>query len=565
MPALLIDAQGAGSVGRAVVEWIPAGLRRVAGILENFEIEYDVLLVEDFLQNPGVVKDYNVVLITGMSSDFELIKAAGEKVREAGKPLVIGGPAAFEPQEVLNRAKADIAIIGEGEVSFSKLLSNGLTDGCIPEADVLEDIEGVAFKNTTGLVQVNKPTRYLSKTELSSFFPSVKVIKSYPFHSEIMVVMEILRGCSNFHKPKVYHEKACSASCALCESEDLVERLSCPMGTPAGCGFCSVGGLYGPPRSREQETILKELKGLIDQGATKITILDPDPLDFKREELVAPAPLTDPEKPLPNYLELEKLGDMIWNLLEVANEDVVVTVRDVKATLVTDRSVKVLKKYFPRSVFGIGCESGSKDHSIKLGRPYEPGKVLKAAMTFHRQGIRPKINMIAGLPWQDEKTTQETLELMNKLEPYVSHFDFTRFESLPMSGFDDQSSDTGPLTDENSRALLERSNKLQKRLFERFIGERLKVVVGKYPQHRQVEGGGRDRVPRRGFRKMAGLVGYPIFDRRQLSLYATVVRISHGASAAMKTGDIVGVQINGVSKLGFRLVLEGSVIDQISS
>jgi radical SAM superfamily enzyme YgiQ (UPF0313 family) len=561
MQALLIDAQGAGSVGRAVVEWIPAGLRSVAGILEDFEIEYDVALVEDFLRNPGEVNDYNLVLITGMSSDFELIKEAGVKVSEAGKPLVIGGPVAFEPQMVLTNAMADIAIMGEGEVSFSKLLSKGLNDGRIPEADVLEGLEGVAFRNSTGLVQANQPRRYLSKKELSGFFPSVNIIKRYPFHTQIMVVMEILRGCSNFHKPKVYHERTCTSSCERCESEDLTERLSCPIGTPAGCGFCSVGGLYGPPRSREQETILRELKGLIDRGATKITILDPDPLDYKREELVAPEPLTDPEQPLPNYKELAKLGDMIWDLSEVANEDVIVTVRDVKATLVTDGSVEILKKYFPRSVFGIGCESGSKDHSIKLGRPYEPSKVLMAAKIFNEHGIKPKINMIAGLPWQNEQTTRETLDLMDKLEPYISHFDFTRFESLPMSGFDDQPSDTGPLADENSKALLKRSNKLQRRLFEKFIGERLKVVVGRYPQQRQAGEGGRDRTPRRGFRKLAGLVGYPIFDWRQLSLYATVVRINDGAEVDMKTGDIATVQITGVNQLGFRLVLEGSVID----
>lgn len=565
MRALLIDAQGAGSVGRAVVEWIPAGLRAVAGILEDRGIEYGLALAEEFLKNPGALTDYDAAMITGMSSDIEMIRMAGERISGAGKPFVVGGPVTFDPRSVITNAKADIAIIGEGEKSFSGLLDEGLKDGAIPEEESLKRIEGIAFKDKGGRVNVKAPSRYLTKAELSRFFPSVEIIKSYPFHEEIMVVMEILRGCSNFHKPKVYHGKTCSPSCKRCESDDLVERLSCPLGTPGGCGFCSVGGLYGPPRSREQEVIIKEMKGLIENGATKITILDPDPLDYKREELVAPMPLTNPERPMPNYEELERLGEMMWGIPEVSSEEVVVTVRDVKATLVTDRSVEILKRYFPRSVFGIGCETGSKEHSSKLGRPYEPEKVLSAAKVFHKHGIKPKINMIVGLPWQDEETARETLELMNRLEPYVSHFDFTRFESLPMSGFDDHPSDTGPLVDENSRLLLERSNAIQKGLFERFIGERLKVVVGRYSEEKRLQGRGRERTPRRGFRKLAGIVGYPIFDKRQLSLYATVVRIRDGTGGAVDTGDIAMVEIDGVSQVGFRLVLEGTIIEQFSS
>jgi radical SAM superfamily enzyme YgiQ (UPF0313 family) len=234
----------------------------------------------------------------------------------------------------------------------------------------------------------------------------------------------------------------------------------------------------------------------------------------------------------------------------------------VKATLVNNRSVELLKKYFPRSVFGIGCESGSVEHSRKLGRPYEPRKVLEAVKIFSQMGIKPKINMIAGLPWQDEKTTEETLDFMNQVEPFISHFDFTRFESLPMSGLDDFPSDSGPLRDENSRRLLERSNSIQRRLYERFIGEKLRVVVGKYPMGKEGSVGGSEKTPRRGFRKLAGLVGYPIFDKRQLSLYATVVRIKTEGKENPVTGTVGTVKVTGVSKLGFRQVLDGVLIDR---
>jgi len=564
MRALLIDAQGAGSVGRAVLEWIPAGLRAIAGILESFNCEYELLSAESFLRRPELARDCDIAFASAMSSDFEAVRWVGERLSELSMPFILGGPVTFEPERAVLEAKAEIAVIGEGESACTKLMELGLKDGVVPESAALEHVEGIAYRDGSGKARVSRGSRYLSKEELNRFFPSVELIERYPFHRDVMVVMEILRGCSNFHKPKVYHSRECDPGCGRCESPDLTLRLTCPLGTPGGCGFCSVGGLYGPPRSKDQTRVLKELKGLIDHGATKIAILDPDPLDYKREELVAPMPLTDPAKPMPNYEEIEKLGEMMWALPEVADEEVVVTVRDVKATLVTDRSVELLKRYFPRSVFGIGCETGSRWHSIRLGRPYGPEEVVRAVKVFHRHGVKPKINMIAGLPWQSEETTRETLEFMDAVEPYISHFDFTRFESLPMSGLDDHPSDTGPVRDENTRRLLQRSNALQRRLLQRFVGERMKVVVGRYPVIKQEGGHGPERAPRRGFRSLAGLVGYPIFDRRQLSLYATIIRI-HGGDSSLRTGDVAIVEVTGVSQLGFRLVLEGSLTEQTSS
>lgn len=556
-------------MGRALAEWIPASVRVMSGILEDQNVDFDVVLVEEFLKGPQRYREYDTFLATGMSSDMEMIKKAGNLINDWGNIFIIGGPITFDPTSVFEEIKPDVAIIGEGEKTFLKLLELGLGDGELPDEETLSNLDGLSFKTKDGETRSNFPKRFLSKEELSQFFPSTDVIHYYPFYEDILVVLEILRGCSNFHKPKRYHGKACIEGCEKCESDDLSERLICPQGIPSGCGFCSVSGLYGPPRSREQEVIVKEIKGLIDRGATKITILDPDPLDYKREELVAPMPLTNPSFPEPNYEEIEKLGGMIWSIPEVADGYVTITVRDVKATLVTDRSAELLKRYFPRSIFGIGCESGSESHCIQLGRPFPPREVLKAARIMNKHGIKPKVNFIAGLPWQTWETTAETLRFMDKLEPYVLYFDLTRFESLPKSAFDDMPSDTGPLRDENSKALVSRANSVEKRLYEGFVGERWKVVVGIYdhPKARtpgekalgEGKGSRKGIKPKRGFRKLLGVVGYPIFQKEQLSLFATVVKISNPGEG-LKSGDVKMVEITGVSEAGFRVVLEGRIV-----
>ncbi|RMF89199.1 MAG: hypothetical protein D6733_06765, partial [Methanobacteriota archaeon] len=168
MRALLIDAQGAGVDGRAFVEWIPAGLRAVAGILEARGIEYDIIFVERFLEDPGVLKGYDVVMATGMSSDFEMIRAAGRRVKEAGRPFLVGGPVTFDPEAVVREAGADIAVIGEGERSFAFLLDAGLKDGVLPDTGVLREVDGIAYPGGEGVV-ARMPAGYLSKEELERF------------------------------------------------------------------------------------------------------------------------------------------------------------------------------------------------------------------------------------------------------------------------------------------------------------------------------------------------------------------------------------------------------------
>lgn len=560
MNILLLDAQGAGSSGRAIVEWIPAGLRNIGGILEQKKTDYDLAVVEEFIKNPEKYRDYKAFFISAMSSDLPIVKQATDIIKTMKKPLILGGPITFDIDCVFDRLNINVAVIGEGERAVIKLLESGLNDGEIPVKEELSQIKGIAYRNHDGGIKVNPQDDYLTKDELNSIHPSTSIVTYYPYYNYVGVALEILRGCSNFHRAKDYHGKNCPPECNNCTSEDLKKRLKCPIGVPAGCGFCSVGGLYGPPRSREQDAIIEEMKELIEKGVTKISFLVPDPLDYKREELVAPAPLTDPVKPEPNYEELEKLCTKIWDIDEVAQGNVMVTMRDVKATLVTERTAGLLKKYFSSSIIGLGCESGSEEHCNKLGRGYSPREVERATTVLNNHGILPKINLIVGLPGQDEKTVEKTLALMERLEDTVLYFDAARFESLPATAFEDCPSDFGPIKDENIKRLFNKVNSIHERHIKEHIGERWRVLIGVYDNgvktHAQADVG---KGPRRKFRQLAGVVGYPISQTKDLSLMATVVRIIE-PPPGLKTGELKNVEIEGYSQMGFRVIPEGKIV-----
>jgi radical SAM superfamily enzyme YgiQ (UPF0313 family) len=559
MQALLIDAQGAGSVGRAVVEWIPAGLRSVAGVFEQEKVDYEFAIIEEFLKNKKKFKDYKSYFISAMSSDLPAVRAASKLIKDSERNLILGGPVTFDKNSLLD-LQADIAVIGEGERSISRLIEAGLKDGELPNRKDLSNIRGIAYRKN-GAVEINPKDQLLSKEELNSFNPSTSVVAKYPLYEYAGIAVEILRGCSNFHRAKDYHGRRCPPRCNNCRSEDLEARLKCPVDVPAGCGFCSVGGLYGPPRSREQELILEEIRRLIEIGVKKISFIVPDPLDYKREELVAPVPLTDPAKPEPNYEELDKLCSSIWDLDEVARGDVMVTIRDVKATLVTERSAELLKKYFSSSIIGLGCESGSEEHCNKLGRGYSPREVEKAVKILNSKGILPKINLIVGLPGQDEETVKETLKFMKRIENKVLYFDAARFESLPATAFENCPSDWGPIKDDKVKKIFEKVNAVHERHIQGLLGERWKVLIGVYKGDIvKEEKKDYQRGPKRKFRKLARVVGYPLSAARDLSLMATVVRITN-PSPELKTGDLKEVEITGYSLQGFRVIPDGKIIE----
>ena len=59
--------------------------------------------------------------------------------------IILGGPeVSFNPEDVLKTCSADACIIGEGEVTFSELIKNGLD---------FKNTDGVVFKEGDGIIK----------------------------------------------------------------------------------------------------------------------------------------------------------------------------------------------------------------------------------------------------------------------------------------------------------------------------------------------------------------------------------------------------------------------------
>nr|MBC8463164.1 cobalamin B12-binding domain-containing protein [Candidatus Bathyarchaeota archaeon] len=268
---------------------IGAGPRTVAGVLEKHGMEPTIIPVEKFLRGKKENQSFDVILISGMTPDIPAMGKTIRKWRKGNKgSVIIGGPSSSEPERVLKRTGADIAIIGEGEKTLSELIELGALQGSM---EGLNEVLGISHRNKKR-VTINPMRPVQSREVFKEYQASTDTILGYELYKSARVYVEALRGCSNYNRARIGPIGENCTFCEQCTESGLTERYDCPVGIPPGCGYCSVPSLYGPPKSRPVELIIGEVRRLLELGVHRIVLSAPGFLDYGRELLVEPEPLT---------------------------------------------------------------------------------------------------------------------------------------------------------------------------------------------------------------------------------------------------------------------------------
>jgi radical SAM superfamily enzyme YgiQ (UPF0313 family) len=473
MSIAVIDCLAHGSKGRrlSTLDVIGVGPRLIAGILDYLGVKYEYFVGSDVFRDPDVLRDFNVLLVSGMSTD---LTSMTKLIRLWGRDgvAIAGGPACVEYERLL-RGGYDVVVWGEAEDKIPQVVKEVLTYG-----KLVSDVPGV-FRVVDGKVFGELPCKYLSPELLWRYTPSVKVVRRYRGWWAARVYVEVVRGCSNFYRPtiKLVSGVVCSG-CGLCRSGDLELRVNCPLGIPPGCGYCSVPHLYGPARSRPVSLVLSEVKELVKLGVSRVVLSAPDFLDYGRDWLVTPKPLTDPREPKPNLVALEELLSKLFEISEIASGEVYVTIENIKPNLI-DRSVaELLSKYLRGTSVGIGLETGDNRLHKALGRPSTVGEVVKAVELLHEYGLKPHIYLIHGLPLEDDLAIRNTIKVVRKLSKFnIEKFTLYRFTPIKYTAFEGFPKPKPAVKSRTTRKLYDVVKELNIKLKERLIGNVVKAVV----------------------------------------------------------------------------------------
>jgi radical SAM superfamily enzyme YgiQ (UPF0313 family) len=534
MEILVIDALGAGKNGRvATIDAIGTGPRSVVGIFERHGMQPHIATATQVFAD-SLLGRADLLLISAMSVDLPSARRLVRLWRRLNRrgPVLVGGPLTSDPYDAIVRLGASVAVIGEGEKTLEELIGLGLTEGKLPDGEDLGKVAGIAFSEK-GLLEVSRLRPIMPREEYDSFKPSTRAIVDYPLYFASRVYVEVLRGCSNYYRARIpLSDEARCIGCDRCVGGTLEERYDCPVSIPPGCGYCSVPSLFGPTRSRSTEKIVQESSELLGRGVRRIVLSAPDFLDYGRDLPVEPAPLTDPRSPPPNYEAIETLLSKMTEIPEVAGGDAAVMVENVKANLVTETAAEILGTYLPGSSINIGCETGSTTHSALLGRPSTPEESLRAVELLTRNGLKPYVYFIHGLPGQSAETAGDTVRIIGEsVRRGAERIILYRFQPLPMSAFSDVPQPPPAEKDELSWMIREAAREANLRLKKKIVGSRLRVVLAStYDRDRRF------------------IVGYPL---------------QHGPVVLLRgSHDLVGRVVNVVvvRVLSDRLV-EGSLIE----
>ncbi|MEM4826612.1 MAG: cobalamin-dependent protein, partial [Desulfurococcaceae archaeon] len=201
---------------------VGAGPRHIAGIAEKHG-EVLFFPYEKAVEKLNIVRKFDVVMISAMSSDYVAVKRFVSSLRRSSfeGAVVVGGPISFEYAKLLQEIEVDYVVIGEGEIPTDKLLEelakNSLNISHVPS---------IAYR-VNGHFKVTSSHIYTPKDILAKITPWTAVDRAFEHPQVYRFYVEVVRGCSNFCRPMLKVNELNCIECYRCRSPNLIDRLNC--------------------------------------------------------------------------------------------------------------------------------------------------------------------------------------------------------------------------------------------------------------------------------------------------------------------------------------------------
>jgi ribosomal protein S12 methylthiotransferase len=243
----------------------------------------------------------------------------------------------------------------------------------------------------------------------------------------------------------------------------FIAYLKTAEGCSNACTFCTVPKIRGPYRSRKIRSVLKEAKGLADQGVQELILIAQDTTGYGRDLRDG----TDLEKLLRN---LVKVAGLRWirilysypradhftdGFLElIAQEEKICPYLDLPLQHIDD---EILRRMGRRS-------KGAEIRSL-----------LKRIRTF-LPGVSLRSSLIVGFPGEKESQFKELLDFVEEAQfDHLGAFKYSREEGTPASKL--PHSIPEGMKEERLRALMEIQKKISLKKYKKMVGQKRVVLV----------------------------------------------------------------------------------------
>ena len=387
---------------------LPVGLASVMTYFDErgyeFELldidinDYDDEYVEKFIKN----NKFDFILFGTIVTHYKWIKwlvSTIKKYQPHTRVIVGNSVSSSIPELFLQKTKADVVVIGEGEISAYEAIE------AIRLKKSLKVVNGIAFRNNDGKIVINE----LRKAGDINDFP---IINWDFFDVERYLAMP---------SAKADHEK------------DVTRAM--PIITARGCAFkctfCHFVFWNDPYRNRTPNSVIGEIKQLIEKyHATHIDFWDD--LSFASAHQVEKMS----DAILESGLKFKWMASVRVDLFSRGN-------------LSGDGALKVAKKMKQSGCYDVGfaLESGNQEILEMMNKKIEVDAFLETVNIFKQVGITVNTSVVFGYPTETKQTIGETFDQCLKAGVYPS---IGFLLPLPATGMYDYAKQKGLIVDEDA-------------------------------------------------------------------------------------------------------------------
>lgn len=358
----------------------PVGLGYIASSIYRKGYDLEILDIDTYRYSDEELeailkeKDFDVVGFGCIVTGYKIVKDLCDKIRSINKNaiIIVGNSVATSiPQILLTKTNADIAVMGEGDITIVEILE------CLNNGGPLESVDGICFKKN-GNVIANKPRK------------PIEDLDTIPFPEWDLFEMELYLQGSKIWIAEPY-------------PMPKEEIRSFPVNTARGCifkcTFCYHVFRDNKYRFRSPANILKEIMALKMRYKINYVNLWDELSFFSKKQAEA----------LIDEMIKEDLG-IFWTA--TCRSDL----------FKNEEDISLAKRFKKAGCVGLGYSLESANASIlkSMNKLLKMEDFLTQKRILDKAGIITWTSLVLGYPEETEDTINETMEFCYKNDIYPS-------------------------------------------------------------------------------------------------------------------------------------------------
>lgn len=364
MRILLMNPPSTGILRAIGIQFPPLGLLYLAAYLERegHRVEVIDLAVKKKAEEIDF-KGYDIVGITTETTRHRQALSLAKRAKAKGCAVVMGGPhPCYVDEEILSTRQVDFIVHGEGEITFSELVSHlGQKEASF------HSIQGISFLSE-------------GKTVRTAPRPFIEDLDQLPLPARHLIQME------DYRKTKF--------------GDRSITSLITSRGCPGQCTFCSTSHFFGTRlRTRSIESILNELEEICHRYRFNAVAFVDDMLTVSPQRMIQ----------LSRGIVERGLDLWWWSFSRV------------DSILKSEEMVREMARAGAKAVY-VGIESSNPETLKEFRKKIGPGEARQAIDRLKQHGLEVHASYILGGLHDTAKSIHETIQFAKALDTNVAQF-----------------------------------------------------------------------------------------------------------------------------------------------